>query len=206
MLASSGTDQTVKIWDVDSGKELSTVPQAGRLGSVTFSPDGKLLALVSSDGEASLWDVDTAKRIRTFKGVECINRSVCFSPDSSVLAASMEGLLYLWQVRTGKQVAMTRYKSWITCIRFSPSGKILAGAGLDGTIFQWNLSFMANQTERKGQYDRGQSRDRLEVFGRLVCSGTPVRACQPTGVWNWAEEAAMMHRSELANWQCETLL
>jgi len=44
MLASSSGDNTVKLWDVASGRELRTLSGHG-VTSVAFSPDGKLLAV-----------------------------------------------------------------------------------------------------------------------------------------------------------------
>jgi eukaryotic-like serine/threonine-protein kinase len=48
-LASSGADQTVKIWDVATGEELLTLEGfSGPVQSCRFSPDGKILVTLSS--------------------------------------------------------------------------------------------------------------------------------------------------------------
>ena len=47
-LASSGGDQTIRIWDAASGKEsLALHGQPRHLGGVAFSPDGRLLVSAS---------------------------------------------------------------------------------------------------------------------------------------------------------------
>src|SRR5947207_1864656 len=58
LLASGSVDQTVKLWDVATGKEKATLEghlQAVR--SVAFSKDDKLLASGSWDNSIRLWEV-----------------------------------------------------------------------------------------------------------------------------------------------------
>ena len=50
----------ITLWDVASGREVRTLTLKGHtsdVNSVAFSPDGKLLASVSSDGTIKLWNV-----------------------------------------------------------------------------------------------------------------------------------------------------
>src|SRR5262249_52986903 len=50
-LATAGADRTVRLWEVATGKEVTTMPgQAGELRVVAFSPDGKRLAWSGSEG------------------------------------------------------------------------------------------------------------------------------------------------------------
>jgi WD40 repeat protein len=66
LLASSATDNTIKIWDVASKRELRTlVGHTANIDSMDFSPDGRLLASASDDGSTFLWDANTGEHLLT---------------------------------------------------------------------------------------------------------------------------------------------
>ncbi len=57
-LASTSTDQTVRLWDLDSGEGRVLRGHAGQVGTVTFFPDGRSLASTGQDGSIRLWPDD----------------------------------------------------------------------------------------------------------------------------------------------------
>jgi WD40 repeat protein len=62
-LAQAGLDRVLRVWDVDTGKELATFKgHAGAVGAVAYAPDGKSLATASADTTALVWDVSGVKR------------------------------------------------------------------------------------------------------------------------------------------------
>src|SRR6266850_1890424 len=66
LLASSATDNTIKIWDVASKRELRTlVGHTANIDSMDFSPDGRLLASACDDGSTFLWDANTGEHLLT---------------------------------------------------------------------------------------------------------------------------------------------
>jgi len=61
-LASGSEDNTIKLWEVATGKEQATLKaHTGEVLSVAFSLDGKTLASGSNDKTIKLWDVKTDK-------------------------------------------------------------------------------------------------------------------------------------------------
>jgi WD40 repeat protein len=57
-LASGSADKTIKLWSVESQKEVTTLQgHSSSVLSLEFSPDGKYLASGSSDNTVKLWSV-----------------------------------------------------------------------------------------------------------------------------------------------------
>jgi tricorn protease-like protein/tetratricopeptide (TPR) repeat protein len=142
-LASGSGDQTIKIWDVTTGKVLNTLKgHEGSVWSVGFSPDGKQLASGSVDNTIKIWDVTTGKVLNTLKGHESWVRSVGFSPDGKKLASgSDDKTIKIWDVTTGKVLnTLKGHESWVWSVGFSPDGQQLASGSDDKTIKIWDVT------------------------------------------------------------------
>jgi WD40 repeat protein len=67
-LASGSDDKTVKLWSVESQKEITTLQGHSKpVLSVAFSPDGKYLASGSQDNTVKLWSIDKFSEIKDQK-------------------------------------------------------------------------------------------------------------------------------------------
>jgi tetratricopeptide (TPR) repeat protein len=98
-LASCGAEQTVKLWDTATGKEVFNLKgHAGRVMSVAFSRDGQRLASGSNDQSVKLWDSATGKELLALKGHASWVDGVAFSPDGQRLpSANGDGSIHLWE-------------------------------------------------------------------------------------------------------------
>jgi WD40 repeat protein len=59
-LASGSEDSTVKLWSVESQKEITTLQgHSLQINSLAFSPDGNYLASGSEDKTIKLWSIES---------------------------------------------------------------------------------------------------------------------------------------------------
>ncbi len=146
LLASGSFDTTIKLWDIDSRKEVYTFSgHNGPVYSVAFSPDGKFLASGSADNTIKLWDVVNKKEILTLSGHSGPVYSVVFSPDGKLLASgSADGTVKLWKVdtdkKTGNMEKSLSHDGPVKAVAFSSEGKLLAASSIANTIKLWEVA------------------------------------------------------------------
>ena len=111
-LAMGGTDyflpagvseRTFHAWDTATGQDQPfRATQPARVFSVTFSPDGRMLAWGDGAGYVTLWDVAAGQVRRRMRGQHSYIQSLSFSPDGKTLAsASADTTVLVWDV-TGR--------------------------------------------------------------------------------------------------------
>lgn len=139
-LASASDDKTIRLWDVQTRRELAllTGHNAGVFG-VAFSPNGALLASASFDGTVRLWDVAAQRETAVLQGHTGYVYDVSFSPDGRLLAsASLDESVRLWDVASRSEKAVLRgHEHTVFGVEFSPDGYLLASASFDGTVRLW---------------------------------------------------------------------
>jgi WD40 repeat protein len=165
--AAAGADGGVRVWDLADGANppgprLVLRGHRGKVRSVCFSPDGKLLASAGEDRVVKVWDVEKEREVLSLAGHAGAVWSVCFSADGKLLASAGEkpgqakpaGDVRVWEVATsteGRQAGGRQLLSLlgplpaILCVCFSPEaaagarGRLLAGAGKDGSVRLWEV-------------------------------------------------------------------
>ncbi|KAF5101257.1 hypothetical protein D0Z00_000927 [Geotrichum galactomycetum] len=68
ILASASNDYTIKIWNIETGENLYTLPHKDLITSFSFNHDGSLLATVSRDKTIRIWDIRAEKVIQEGPG------------------------------------------------------------------------------------------------------------------------------------------
>ena len=141
LVTGGGSDYQVEFWGVATAKPI---PALGLLGgqpsplknirtgaavlSVSFSPDGQILAVASYDRTVKLYSSDTLQLVNTFKGHELAVDSVVFSRDGRLLATGgRDGVAKLWDVGVPQEPGISA-QGVVSDIVFSPDGRCLATA------------------------------------------------------------------------------
>ncbi|BAZ20456.1 WD-40 repeat-containing protein [Kalymmatonema gypsitolerans NIES-4073] len=145
LLASGSEDKTVKLWDLDSRKDVKTFSKhTGSVTNVSFSPDGKIIASASKDKTVKLWSLNGTllKNLKHDDGVI----SVIFSPDGKMIATACEDkTVKLWSI-DGTLLKNLKHDDSVITISFAPNSKMLATASNDDTIKIWNIDGIKIQT------------------------------------------------------------
>ena len=137
-----GTDQTVRLWDVETGRELKRLEgNTNWVDAVAFLPDGRRALSASLDRTLRLWDLDTGKELRRFLGHAAGVIAVAVSPDGRfALSGAEDQTARLWDLESGKELQRFEgHTGNVLSVAFSPDGRLAATAGTDRTIRLWRL-------------------------------------------------------------------
>jgi WD40 repeat protein len=123
-------DKTLCLWDLVTGLVLKKMEgHSSRVCSLAVSRDGQIIASGDRGGVVIVWHGETGESL-----IEPIQNahsnwinSVDFSPDGTVLVTGSEdGKTKFWCTRTWKMQGKPIKCGCVRCVRYSPSGELLA--------------------------------------------------------------------------------
>jgi WD40 repeat protein/uncharacterized caspase-like protein len=184
-LVSGAKDNTIKIWDVATGRLLRTLYGHGSpVNALAMSPDGKLLASGSGntydtryaklffkggqiggqkeDTAIRLWDVLTGRQVRVLQGHGLAVMALAFGRDARTLTSASSDLIKVWDIASGKEVRSMAV--------FPPPKGLSPGAALGSMVLnlkssdvhKWEKTFEALATEIL-----------ISAGGEVVAAGLP---------------------------------
>jgi WD40 repeat protein len=131
-MVTASMDKTLRLWDLKDGVTLKkTQGHQAAVEAVAVSRDGQLIASGGENGQLIAWNGDTGESLIQPIKVHCAwIRSLDFSPDGSALASgSCDKTTELWSTKAWKvQGSSIICGGEVDCVRYSPSGELLANA------------------------------------------------------------------------------
>ncbi len=146
LLASCSHDGTLRLWDLEAGREIHRMQAPDRLSQLAFSPNEELVAAACDDGAVHIWGVSEGEHRATLQHSERkanrhLHRLPClaFSPDGRLLASvSADATVRIWDLRTSLGRSLRGHKGTIRAVAFSPDGRQVATGGDDWTTRIWD--------------------------------------------------------------------
>jgi WD40 repeat protein len=130
MLATTGDDGAVRVWDPLTGDELSSFEDGDQVWGPSFSPDGRRVAATwPAEAMVRVLDVSTGEVIAEIESVEAFSTS--FSPDGERIAFGDYRTLgvKVFDVRSGAEVmTLAEHDLDIYDVQWSPDGRWIAAA------------------------------------------------------------------------------
>ncbi len=156
-LASGDGQGNVKIWDLESHRELRSIAGSNSaINALCFSGDGKRLAVAGDDRPVSVWDVETGRELSRFNGHTDSVLALAFHPKGDrVVSGGRYGNLFIWDASSGQRIRTLSVavegmmalvgsfdkrlesKSSIRSLAIAADGRTLLVAEDDGSVRKW---------------------------------------------------------------------
>ncbi|KAH7910608.1 WD40-repeat-containing domain protein [Hygrophoropsis aurantiaca] len=129
---SGSRDNTIRIWNVENGKEEGSMLHGSMVKSILISPNEK--KLVIGGGGTTLWDLES--RAVVWKTKEAA-WGLAFSPNAQLIAAggTHREIIVLLDVESGRRTREPlQVGESVQCLAFSPDGTRLAAGTRGGQV------------------------------------------------------------------------
>ncbi|PHU08682.1 Cell division cycle 20.1, cofactor of APC complex [Capsicum chinense] len=151
-----GLGNSVYLWDASDGSttELLTVgDDFGPVTSVSWSPDGRHLAVSLNNSHVQLWDTlqGSSQLLRTLRGHRLRVGSLEWNGGHILSTGGMDSKIFNNDVRVRSHV-VGKYRGHnqeICGLNWSESGQLLASGGNDNLVHIWSLSMGSPNNSRQ---------------------------------------------------------
>ena len=152
----------VRVWDLETGKELFHLASAMNPRALAYSPDGLTLATACGEPIIRFWDARTGREKIPYRGDIGKVELLAFSPDGATLASWSEqdfwsARVLLWDTASGAQKTPLNLRVGFTnSIGFSPDGQtFVVSRGMPDGVDFWNLTPRKRQSVEMASAEDG---------------------------------------------------
>ena len=95
-------DSTARVWDLQAPAQAEGQNHAGKVHSMSVTPDGSTAVSVAADGCAMVWDVQSGSCRHTLKGHAAALHWACLASDErTLLTVAGDRMVKIWDCVTG---------------------------------------------------------------------------------------------------------
>lgn len=136
---SGSDDNTLRVWDVDTGECLQTlVQQTDWINCIAILTNGRCIS-ESRNHTLYVWDINTGECIQTLRGHNRFVTCAAMLPDGRYVSGSNDHTLRVWDADTGECLrTLEGHTDWVRCVGALPDGHCVSGSD-DKTLRVWDV-------------------------------------------------------------------
>ena len=141
-VVSGSKDNTIRIWDMDSGECLKTLEgHHGDVTAVAVSPDGRRIVSGSADRTIRIWNMDSGECLKTSEGHHRgVTAVAVYSDGRHIVSGSFDCTIRIWDMDNGDCLkTLEGHQKWVTSVAVSPDGRRIVSGSYDRTIRIWDM-------------------------------------------------------------------
>jgi len=143
MLVTAAGDNTARVWQVPSGKQVSVLRGHGaHVFMASFSANNRRVVTASGDRTARIWQVASGAQLQQLQGHTKQVTAAAFSPNGAqVVTGSDDGTIKIWQAGNGQELKTISFDGGgVYRVIYSPNGRLFAAGGTSGKLALYNVN------------------------------------------------------------------
>ncbi len=134
-------DNSIRVWDVDSGACVGISKVSSPIYSVSFTGDGDRIVSACDDGTVGIWDAHLQTETKEEEVVghsDSVTAAAINGDGTRVASASHDGTVRLWNAQTGDEIGppLEGHSDCVNCVSFSPDGRRVVSGSSDKTLMR----------------------------------------------------------------------